>query len=334
LSTAGPNHRVARPGAQATLGPAGEIPYPRNMTSRAPAPRIGKAGVLALAVMAGCATNPQPLDAARLRATLPKNLLLVLTPNAYFSGAPSKGPGMALPLVVAVMNAEEAQEDAERAFVVDNALADPSLVLGNRLAHGLAAEYGLSVQVFTRTPVPPRPGPRARAAWESVDASPPPLVAEVLPAADLVLEVRTTDWGFDARYKDRAGLRYEVEATFSDARSKKIVAQGTCLDEDPRVVASRVARSPKAAAEQLAGVPTYRDMVELSARRTAEELERARDRCERKLRAEVLALAPPAPPASQPPVVASPEPSPSNAVAPGQEPPASPAKQQAGNEQP
>jgi hypothetical protein len=302
-------------------------------------------GLLALwtASGAGCASSrPQRLDAATLRASQPKTLLLVLEPNDSFSGAPSKIEGPVPPMLgvlPALIVLGTAAATAGHDFVVDNGLEDPSLALGERLAQSLAAEYGLSVHVFNRKSVQPRARPENRTIDEP---SPSREDSDGLPPSDLVLEVRTIDWSLemaktkwhrtDSVNRNRAGLRYEVVAKFSDARGKRTLAQGSCVDEDPRIVAARNAPSGAEADALLAPVPTYHDMVVLSAHLVVDELARAEDRCERRLRAEVLALGPPPPPPPRA-IVKPAAATPTSPAGPSSPPaPAAPVKQQADDE--
>ena len=53
------------------------------------------------------------------------------------------------------------------------------------------------------------------------------LVAEA-PGADLVLNVRTSAWGFAPTRLDHYGLTYDGTLTLIDARSSAVVAEGVC----------------------------------------------------------------------------------------------------------
>jgi hypothetical protein len=260
-------------------------------------------------------TSSQHLDSAALHASQPARLLLVLDPNDSFGGAISPthkmfhyyGPG----LLGAAANLAAISE-AEHAFAAENDLEDPALELGRRLAADLAVDYGLSLSTLSR---PPREQPTKRSQASSSFETGADL-ARGQNAADLVLELRTTTWELESGpayptivsphasgqappppppFPQRVGLRYVVEVTLTDVRTKRTWARGTCEDRDPRIVSALKARSRAEAEPLVAPAHTYHDMVTLSARLIAEELGRARQRCERMLRAEVLALQPPPP---------------------------------------
>jgi hypothetical protein len=131
-------------------------------------------------------------------------------------------------------------------------------------------------------------------------------------AADLVLEVQTTELSLDDGPRSvrvepvnntRVGLYYEVEVRLGDRRDDHVLAQGTCIARDARIVAARRVGSSTEADQLLAPLPTLEEMLSPNLERLNLELERVRDQCERELRASVLGLA--QPPPERPPAVPS-----------------------------
>jgi hypothetical protein len=260
-------------------------------------------GVLLSFAEAACGTSHQ-LERTSLLQSKPRTIVLLLRSSDKIAGLWAPGQFVApklfyMPGLLAVLgNAtaiSDAEDEAARAFYRENALRDPSANLSERIVESLVADYGLSLV---------KSDARARYVdWardsdpEGAVATPPP------PPADLVLEVTTTELSLETGPRWRrlepldditVGLDYEVETRLIDARNQRILAQGTCVERDPRLAAARRARSMDRADELLASVPTRHDMLEPKAERLVADLYRAGDRCERELRSNVLGLGPPA----------------------------------------
>jgi len=243
----------------------------------------------------GCGETPVKLDHATVRDARPQTLLLILRPEDQFENVsmPEQPLGYVPPGLIGAAMIQEWLEEGERNFVRKMGLVDSSVPLGRSLANGLAADFGLSVTVFVRQPPAPlEPGERRR--WQP----PPARERKAISEADLVLEARSTFWGMERAPYVAAGthdaLRFAVEVSLTDRRSGRLLASGTCDERDPRLVAARKVHSRREVDALLSQVPVHHGFRAI-ADYVTDELPRAIERCDRKLRSEVFALGPPPP---------------------------------------
>ena len=284
---------------------------PRDTFARRRSAARSLAACVTLAcVVAGCATSRHPLDRASLLASRPKTIQLVVETTDKVSGA--SGPAERTPFfppgliggVAAIAAVQEAQEKAERVFFRDKGLEDPTRAIAEHLAEGLVADYALARLETATSRQTARWAKKASDDWQAAPKTPsggprpPDLVLEVL-TTEMSLEPGPTGWqGLRLRNRNRAGLRYELQVRLVDQRSDQVLASGSCEVRDVRFAAARNARSRDEADALLAPAPTAHDFVALDGQRLVAELDLAGDRCERDLRARLLALGPPPPPPS------------------------------------
>lgn len=134
-------------------------------------------------------------------------------------------------------------------LVAQNKIDDPAKYIGQQLSQDLAAQYGTTV---ASNPV--------KLADDDVEA-----IAKNHPTADLVLEVRTTLWGFMyyTADTDRHRVNYAAQLRLIDVKGGRIIAEGSC--------SHRTEEAPSA--------PTYDELVANSAERLKEELRGLADLC-------------------------------------------------------
>lgn len=134
-------------------------------------------------------------------------------------------------------------------LVAQNKIDDPAKYIGQQLSQDLAARYGTTV---ASNPV--------KLADDDVEA-----IAKNHPTVDLVLEVRTTFWGFMyyTADTDRHRVNYAAHLRLVDVKGGRIIAEGSC--------SHRTEEAPSA--------PTYDELVANSAERLKEELRGAADFC-------------------------------------------------------
>src|SRR5512139_1274657 len=99
-------------------------------------------------------------------------------------------------------------------LVAQNKIDDPAKYIGQQLSQDLAAQYGTTV---ASNPV--------KLADDDVEA-----IAKNHPTADLVMDVRTTLWGFMyyTADTDRHRVNYAAHLRLIDVKGGRIIAEGSC----------------------------------------------------------------------------------------------------------
>jgi hypothetical protein len=165
----------------------------------------------ALASVAACGGVWHPIDDSALVRSKPRSLLIVYTPNESFMG-PNRSPFLG-GIVGAIAMAQLGHD-----IYVDHRLVDPTRKVGETAGARFAQHHGLSVASI----VAKRPEYRR-------EAGPPP--RPLLPAADLVLEVETREWGLGSSGLGSTSVFYGMRATLTDARTRVVIADGYCTNE-------------------------------------------------------------------------------------------------------
>jgi hypothetical protein len=233
--------------------------------------RVVHGAIVLHLLLVGCGSEWRPLDPSVLVASKPATLLLALRENETLLG-----PGGSIQQMYA----------EGHSITQASGLKDPSLELGRALAASLAEKYHLQLLVVNEPPLRATP---------SGHAPPPPPPAR--PAADLVLEVRTGEWGvFRAPYQlTRYAIGYKVEASLTDGRSRRVLAVGDCNGADPDIRKAAKTSNVAEGSALTAHAPRYEVMLADGGRWLHEEFSEARRRCEDEYRARLFFTAAPSP---------------------------------------
>lgn len=206
-----------------------------------------RVGVASLA--AACASTPPspgPLNRAALRASQPRSIVATNPPPAPFEGETSLGN--ALPLVLGpvgwALRADQANAEGDE--MKHKQVYDPAAVMRRELVQGLSKRF--SLQIVEAEEIKPRvvpvsvppPVPRDPEANGEQQVSPPPRpttdqpmtiaeVARLHGGVDLVLEIRTDQWGFAPVRLGHYGVTYRGTLRLIDTRTRTLVAEGNCV---------------------------------------------------------------------------------------------------------
>jgi hypothetical protein len=176
--------------------------------------------------MASCAsTNLQPLNGTALRATHPRTIVTTrLAPPDFVPGGGGAGAVVAFGLIGVIAEASIHAQGV--ALVARDGIEDPATSIRSELAGVLARKYGL--QEVSGENIPAKGIRQTQLAVAMQDA-------------DLVLDVRTTDWGL--KRSGRAGgydVTYAGRMKLVDSRTGTVIAQGPCQSPpvDPELAPS------------------------------------------------------------------------------------------------
>jgi hypothetical protein len=160
-----------------------------------------------------CAT-PGPLNRAALRASHPRTILATLPPIPAFQGRTSQAEiaGALTGLVGLIVTDRMAEAEGKKARA--RQILDPADLITAVLMRGLAKRYAL--QVLDAGNV------------ETSGTSAGELSREYA-SSDLVLDVRTSDWGFTPTRLGHYDIYYEGSVSLIDTRNKTVLAEGTCV---------------------------------------------------------------------------------------------------------
>lgn len=184
------------------------------MISRVPSPRLLL--VVTVALLSGCADTSGflPLNRAALRASGPKTLLVRGWRPAPFDGAAVK---FMLPLSMYLLSAAMT---GTMDSLGEEGIADPAIRMRLELSQALVKRFSVKV-VAQRSQVkvvPPRP---------QVDDS-DPAGHPITDRADLLLDIRTTDWGIVPTRLRHYAAKYEGTLVLTDLRTGEILARAEC----------------------------------------------------------------------------------------------------------
>jgi hypothetical protein len=170
---------------------------------------------LALLIAAACGRQGLlTLNRAALRASQPRTLAMALTETPAFSAETSQGRAVASLFGLAgwaihdSVSQSSGQEMARR-----DGIDDPAVTIRGALAGALARRYSLEVE-----------RPRI---WLLAEASAQDVAAHY-PDWDLVLEVRTSRWGFHPTSIGHYGVSYDGSMRLIDTRARAVLAEGIC----------------------------------------------------------------------------------------------------------
>jgi hypothetical protein len=178
---------------------------------RAVAKRPGRLLPGLLVLVAGCAATPQTLNRSALRASNPRTLIAVRSPTPSFRAITS-GDALLAALFTPPLIALAIAAGGVGGSVIarSDALEDPAVVISRRLAEALSRKYAL------------------RVLGSVIQAASPGDRAVQYRSADLVLEVRTSHWGFQPTAMGRYGATYDGTLTLIDMRTDTVLVEGVC----------------------------------------------------------------------------------------------------------
>ena len=162
-------------------------------------------------LLAGGCGGPQfqPLNRTTLRASQPRSIVAANTPLREFTLAvPASGRGL-INAVRSMQRADHAAAELRRG----RPLTDPALTIRERLLEGLAKRFSLQI---------------VNSGTSETSATSPGELAAHYHGVDLILDVRTTDWGIRAVGGGNWGPAYDGEVTLVDGRSGELLARGIC----------------------------------------------------------------------------------------------------------
>jgi hypothetical protein len=180
---------------------------------------------LAFAALMFCTTScasrgPMPLNRAALRVTKPRTIVATLRPVPPFKGHTS-GNGLAGAFGLIGVVILESMAESEGRSVRSRGVADPADTLVTALMPRMAKRFSLEIL------------DSGKAQTRGISAKD---LSREYGKADLVLDVRTHQWGFAPTSIGRYGMRYEGSLQLVDTRNQAVIAQGTCMyqsGEDP-----------------------------------------------------------------------------------------------------
>jgi hypothetical protein len=164
----------------------------------------------AASVLVGCAQTDAfvPLNRAALRASKPESLLVRNWPSPPFDGAAVK---FILPLDIYLLSVAIA---GTMGSVDGKGIHDPAVPIRREIAEALAKRF--SIKVVDHKDVNIRG--RSTSGHPEGHARP----------ADLVLDIRTTDWGIVSTRIRHYAAKYGGTLTLTDQRTGDILARATC----------------------------------------------------------------------------------------------------------
>jgi hypothetical protein len=163
-------------------------------------------------VLAGGCGGPQfqPLNRTTLRASQPRSIVAANIPLRAFTLDPQASGGRGLINAVMVMQrADRAAAELRRG----RPLTDPALTIRERLLEGMAKRFSLQI---------------VNSGTSETSANSPGELAANYRGVDLILAVRTSDWGIRAVGGGNYGAAYDGEVTLVDGRSGELLARGFC----------------------------------------------------------------------------------------------------------
>jgi hypothetical protein len=170
---------------------------------------------LALAFACCSGGNLHTLDGPALRASNPRTLAVLRSPSPAFATGNVSMAMIPLTGLLPWLVATAITDDTVYKTVKGGDLEDPAVAISARLAAALSKRFSLSPVVSQ--------GPRPLVYLDGPASSPVPL-----PDADLVLEVRSTGWGFHLVGRGRYGVTYDGSFRLLDLRTRAVLAEGFC----------------------------------------------------------------------------------------------------------
>jgi hypothetical protein len=192
---------------------------PRELRWRIPLRVLsGVARIVVGCLLAGGCGGPQfqPLNRATLRASQPRSIVAANIPVQPFTvDGQVSAAALFLPAAMIVASVVEMNRAgaAEGWLRRRRPIADPALTIRERLLEGMAKRFSLQVV--------------NSGGYQTSDTEPGKLVAHY-PGVDLILDVRTSDWGVRSFGVGNYGVSYDGTLTLVDARSGQLLARGSC----------------------------------------------------------------------------------------------------------
>jgi hypothetical protein len=180
---------------------------------------------LAFAALMVCATNcaspgPMPLNRAALRASQPRTIVATVPPVPSFKGHTS-GSGVAAAFGLVGLAIMEGMAESEGKAVRSRGVVDPADPMVSALMPRLAKRFSLEILDSGTAKT------RGKSATQ---------LSREYGKADLVLDIRTHQWGFGPTGMGRYGMRYDGSLQLIDSRNQTVIAHGICQyqpDDDP-----------------------------------------------------------------------------------------------------
>jgi hypothetical protein len=168
---------------------------------------------LASVLAAMSCASPGPLNRAALRASQPRTILATLPPIPAFRGRTSTIAGATAPLALLGMAVGSELEVSEGKKARAKHLYDPADAISAALMKGMVRRFSLNVVDAGKQ--------------ETLGTSAGELSREYKDV-DLVLDVRTSDWGFVPIRMGHYGILYEGTLRLIDTRNQSVIAEGSC----------------------------------------------------------------------------------------------------------
>jgi hypothetical protein len=165
-----------------------------------------------VALAASCAT-PGPLNRAALRATHPRTIVAALGPTPAFRGKTSSAQGGVAMLGLLGLLVGEGFAQAEGRKLEASHLYDPADAITAAIMKRMATRFSLqTIDGGNAVDLDSSAGELSRKYARS----------------DLVLDVRTADWGFAPTRLGHYAIFYEGTLRLVDTRNQTILAEGAC----------------------------------------------------------------------------------------------------------
>jgi hypothetical protein len=155
-----------------------------------------------LALLSNCSQGYQPLNRSALRATNPRIVRVKRWRPPKFDAETMNGAFLMGGLIGAAVGA--VVEGSDRKKLTQGGIDEPAVHIREVLGAALARRFSLQI-VTTDERVP-----------------------GLAPGADLLLDVRTTEWGVAPTGRGRYGVKYEGTLRLVDVRTAKTIAEGVC----------------------------------------------------------------------------------------------------------
>lgn len=168
--------------------------------------------LLSVVLCLGCARpGPLPLNPASLRASQPRTILASLPPIPPFgTSGPKRARGL---LSFAVSSGSESSTDERGRTVRSKGVGDPAEAISSALMAALVQRFGLKTLG------------KGKLQTQGTSAED---LSRQYQRADLVLDVRTSQWGIKPTSATRYAVFYEGSLRLVDTKRKAILAEGRC----------------------------------------------------------------------------------------------------------
>jgi hypothetical protein len=164
--------------------------------------QAGCAAGVTLSLLLSCSHGYQTLNRSALRASSPRVVRVTTSPSPKFDAQTMKGAFAVAGLIGVAVAA--AVEDSDAKKVTRGIVDDPAVFIREVVGVALARRFSLKI----------------RDAAAGVDG--------YAAGADLLLDIRTLDWGISPTRLGHYGVKYEGTIRLIDLRTKETLAEGIC----------------------------------------------------------------------------------------------------------